>query len=231
MVDINAMFAEAAGAAEADKDDKLVGGKTPPKEEHTQVSKPAEQTKEKDYSRPSEVVKPVEEVKPEIFETPKQAAEVKKEPIIQSQRTVKGLSVENIGKVIKMKETLDSYDKKELEFVMGYFQKDEKDAPEIIYSALTIERRGLDALHKIVAARNSTAAERAFYLMELDNGSIEAIYEQIEMIAGGLEETPSVNTNNKIQICRTLESAIANMSNDVFKFIHRLQEFTNIAIK
>lgn len=223
MDDINSMFAEAARAAEEDKNDNIVGSKKATEEKS--VKEDAVNKVTKSTNKTDNVEK---EVKAEVYEAPK---EVKKKPIINTQRNISGLSVDSIDKIIKMKETLDSYDKKELEFVMGYFQKDKKDAPEIIYSALTIERRGLDALNKIVKARNNTAAERAFYLMELDNGSIEAIYEQIEMIAGGLEETPSVNTSNKIEICRTLENAIANMSNDVFKFIDKLQEFTNIAIK
>lgn len=213
MFDINEMFADAVKASEdtGENNDKLLkDGKTV----ETKESKPDK----KEASIKSEVVNKAHE------------HEIKK-PIVNNYNKVEGLSVESIGKIIDMKKTLDNYDEKELEFVKSYFQKENDEAPEIIYSALTIERRGLDALNKIVVARNSSAAERAFYLMELDNNSIEAIHEQIDIIIGGLNDTPSVNSENKIQICRLLENAISNMSNDVFKFIDKLQEFTNIAIK
>lgn len=201
MSDIKAMFAEAAMAAEdTGENEKLLGKKDVPEPK----------VEEKIENKP--IIRP-------------------KEPIIDKSNKIEGLSVKAIEKVIKMKETLDNYEAKELEFVKGYFQQDEESSSEIIFSALTIERRGLDALNKIVIARNHSAAERAFYLMELDNNSIESIYEQIELIVGGFDKpTPAVSASNKIEVCRILENSIANMPDDVFKFIDKLQDFTNIAL-
>jgi hypothetical protein len=199
--DIKAMFAEAAEAAE--DTGETIPGKSSAKQELKEVKNDEVQNKE-----------------------------VIKKPVITQEKTMQGLNVELVEKIIKMKEILDSYENKELEFVKGYFNHDGKEigASEVIFSALTIDKRGLDALSKIVIARNHDAAERAFYLMELDNYSIEAIHEQVNLIVGELDSISSVNSSNKIQVCRLIENAISSMPSDAFKLINKLQDFTNIAI-
>lgn len=142
----------------------------------------------------------------------------------------KKITVESITKIIEMKQLLDKYNPTEKEFVTSYFQSEKDDIAQVIYSALTANQRDLDALNKIVVAKKHTAAERAFYLMDLDNNSIEAVYEQVSLIVGEVGERERVGDNNKIKVCRTLERAISEMPDDVFLYIKRLQDFTNKAL-
>ena len=240
-LDIDQMFAEAAGAAEetGEKDPENYG-KNPPKAEvkvetkskkETNKAKPEAKVEQpKIEQEKSKVEKPVERP----VEKPKQEPIKDRLGPLLKQNDKKvitdGLNVESIGRIIEMKEILDNYNDTELKFVKGYFQN-EKDTPaEIIYKALTANTRGLDALNKIVIARGHTAADRAFYLMELDFNSIEAIHEQVDLLTGELEDVGKVTEINKIKICRILEKAISEMPDDIFVYINKLQEFTNKAI-
>lgn len=242
--DIDQMFAEAAGAAEntGEKDPENYG-KNPPKAEvevktkpkkETNKAKPEAKVEQPKVEQEKPVEKPVERPVEKPVEKPKQEpVKDRLGPLLkQNDKRIitDGLNVESINRIIEMKEILDNYNATELKFVKGYFQN-EKGAPaEIIYKALTANTRGLDALNKIVLARGHTAADRAFYLMELDFNSIEAIYEQVDLLTGELEDAGKVTEINKIKICRLLEKAISEMPDDVFLYINKLQEFTNKAI-
>lgn len=153
-------------------------------------------------------------------------------PLIKSDnnRLNENVNIKSIERIIEMKDILDNYNTTELKFVKGYFQHEKGTHAEIIYKALTANYRGLNALNKIVAARGHTSADRAFYLMELDNNSISDIYEQVDLLTGELGEPGKVSEINKIKVCRVLEKSIAEMADDVFTYINRLQEFTNKAI-
>ncbi|HHT97926.1 MAG TPA: hypothetical protein GXZ90_08555 [Clostridiales bacterium] len=153
-------------------------------------------------------------------------------PLIKSDnnRLNENVDIKSIERIIEMKDILDNYNTTELKFVKGYFQHEKGTHAEIIYKALTANYRGLSALNKIVAARGHTSADRAFYLMELDNNSIGDIYEQVDLLTGELGEPGKVSEINKIKVCRVLEKSIAEMADDVFTYINRLQEFTNKAI-
>lgn len=236
-LDIDQMFAEAAGAAEntGEKDPENYS-KNPPKAE---VKVETKSKKETNKAKPeSRVEQPkIEQEKPKVerpVEKPKQEpVKDRLEPLLkQNDKRVitDGLNVESIGRIIEMKEILDNYNATELKFVKGYFQNEKGTPAEIIYKALTANTRGLDALNKIVIARGYTAADRAFYLMELDFNSIEAIHEQVDLLTGELEDIGKVTEINKIKICRILEKAISEMPDDVFVYINKLQEFTNKAI-
>lgn len=236
-LDIDQMFAEAAGAAEntGEKDPENYS-KNPPKAE---VKVETKSKKETNKAKPeSRVEQPkIEQEKPKVerpVEKPKQEPVKDRLGPLLKQNDKKvitdGLNVESIGRIIEMKEILDNYNATELKFVKGYFQNEKGTPAEIIYKALTANTRGLDALNKIVIARGYTAADRAFYLMELDFNSIEAIHEQVDLLTGELEDVGKVTEINKIKICRILEKAISEMPDDVFVYINKLQEFTNKAI-
>lgn len=236
-LDIDQMFAEAAGAAEntGEKDPENYS-KNPPKAE---VKVETKSKKETNKAKPeSRVEQPkIEQEKPKVerpVEKPKQEPVKDRLGPLLKQNDKKvitdGLNVESIGRIIEMKEILDNYNATELKFVKGYFQNEKGTPAEIIYKALTANTRGLDALNKIVIARGYTAADRAFYLMELDSNSIEAIHEQVDLLTGELEDVGKVTEINKIKICRILEKAISEMPDDVFVYINKLQEFTNKAI-
>lgn len=236
-LDIDQMFAEAAGAAEntGEKDPENYS-KNPPKAE---VKVETKSKKETNKAKPeSRVEQPkIEQENPKVerpVEKPKQEPVKDRLGPLLKQNDKKvitdGLNVESIGRIIEMKEILDNYNATELKFVKGYFQNEKGTPAEIIYKALTANTRGLDALNKIVIARGYTAADRAFYLMELDFNSIEAIHEQVDLLTGELEDIGKVTEINKIKICRILEKAISEMPDDVFVYINKLQEFTNKAI-
>ncbi len=236
-LDIDQMFAEAAGAAEntGEKDPENYS-KNPPKAE---VKVETKSKKETNKAKPeSRVEQPkIEQENPKVerpVEKPKQEPVKDRLGPLLKQNDKKvitdGLNVESIGRIIEMKEILDNYNATELKFVKGYFQNEKGTPAEIIYKALTANTRGLDALNKIVIARGHTAADRAFYLMELDFNSIEAIHEQVDLLTGELEDVGKVTEINKIKICRILEKAISEMPDDVFVYINKLQEFTNKAI-
>lgn len=236
-LDIDQMFAEAAGAAEntGEKDPENYS-KNPPKAEVKVETKSKEKTN-KAKSEPKVEQPKIEQEKPKVekpVEKPKQEpVKDRLGPLLkQNDKRVitDGLNVESIGRIIEMKEILDNYNATELKFVKGYFQNEKGTPAEIIYKALTANTRGLDALNKIVIARGYTAADRAFYLMELDFNSIEAIHEQVDLLTGELEDIEKVTEINKIKICRILEKAISEMPDDVFVYINKLQEFTNKAI-
>lgn len=238
-LDIDKMFAEAAGAAENTGEKDPEGyGKNPKKVDNkNEVKVDSIPKKEAKPETPKEQEKPKVE-KP--TEKPVEKSEVEEPikdrlgPLLKSggSRNVmsEGLGVNSIQRVLEMKEIMDNYNATELKFVKGYFQSENGSPAEIIYKALTTNTRGLDALNKIVIARGNTAADRAFYLMELDYNSIEAIYEQVDLLTGELGDTEKVSEINKIQICRTLEKTISEMPADVFIYINKLQEFTNKAI-
>lgn len=236
-LDIDQMFAEAARAAEntGEKDPENYS-KNPPKAKVKVETKSKEKTN-KSKSEPKVEQPKTEQEKPKVERSVEKSKQEpvkdRLEPLLkQNDKRVitDGLNVESIGRIIEMKEILDNYNATELKFVKGYFQNEKGTPAEIIYKALTANTRGLDALNKIVIARGYTAADRAFYLMELDFNSIEAIHEQVDLLTGELEDIGKVTEINKIKICRILEKAISEMPDDVFVYINKLQEFTNKAI-
>ena len=235
-IDIEKMFAEAVKASEdtGEKAPEIYGDgyRETAKQADTEVLEqdtPKKRTPELKPPSPSfeQSPEPVPRATPTI---PKQEPLVK-QPVPRADFLPnKKITVESITKIIEMKQLLDKYNPTEKEFVTGYFQSEKDDVAQVIYSALTANQRDLDALNKIVVAKKHTAADRAFYLMDLDNNSIEAVYEQVSLIVGEVGETERVRDNNKIKVCRTLERAISEMPDDVFLYIKRLQDFTNKAL-
>lgn len=247
-LDIENMFAEAIEASEnTGEKDPTTYGKNSKKEvakdadkenQKTESTKPIENLThnkkvEKPIEQPVTIKQSEKEIKSEVKES-----EVKKEiephntlsqkPLVKI--NIESLDVLSITRIIEMKEILDNYNERERAFIQGYFQQDNDSVAEIIYSALTAEQKGLDALNKIVIAREHSSAERAFYLMELDNNSIEAIHEQINLLTGELDNIDGINNVNKIKVCRILESVISKMDNNVFLYINKLQEFASKAL-
>ena len=243
-LDIENMFAEAVQASEntGEKDPSLYG-KNPKKEivKDKQEDKIETINPEKSIKSIQETNESVKQSQPAKTEQPKKEIksevekEIKIQPVIAQTKSLTKIDIGNINvlsisRIIEMKEILENYNEKERAFIQGYFQQDKNSFAEIIYSAFTADHRGLDALNKIVIAREHSSAERAFYLMELDNNSIEAIYEQINLLTGELENTDGITDVNKIKICRILEGVISKMDNNVFLYINKLQEFASKAL-
>lgn len=235
-LDIENMFAEAVGASEntGESNPEFIGKNA----KANVVKEPEKQVQEVPVFKKDIIQKPLEVKQPIIkevekpVEKPVERPAEKLGPLIKSEEKVNldSVNVNVISRVIEMKEILDSYSEKEKGFIKEYFQKGNGSLPEIIYAALTANQRGLDALNKIVIAKGHNSAERAFYLMELSNSNIEAIYEQIDLLAVQLDDIGRVSDLNKIAICRKLESVIADMEDNVFIHINKLQEFTNRAL-
>lgn len=242
--DIEKMFA-AAAEAEEDTGEGNVGGKTvnqekpKPKEQpkptpKVEKPKPAEEPK----ATPKPKVEPKPEPKPEpiLRQERRSEPEARKSLVGSKTETLfdvnKGISEKSITKVLRMSAEFSKLQKNEKLFVAGYFQSDEADefaVPKIIYGALTANVRNLEALERITTAKREDPAERAFYLMDLNNDNIEAIYEQVELLTGELGEIERVNSENKINICRKIEKAISGMPDDIFSYIDKLRRLTSIA--
>lgn len=242
-LDLEDMFAEAVEASESTAGDnpELYSKNAKIKDPVIEVVKEPVVTKQPETAK--EIIQPVVEAKKEVVEKIERPVEIikevekpivieKVEPLIKPQENVdlSNINVNVINRIIEMKEILDNYSDREKSFIKGYFQNEDDHISQVIYSALTANRRGLDALNKITTARGHKSAERAFYLMELDNNSVEAIYEQINLLTGELDNLDRVNDSNKIKICRSLEKVIADMDESVFLYINKLQEFTSKAL-
>lgn len=242
-LDIENMFAEAANASEnTGEKDPAMYGKNPKKEiaketnkqeNKSEVSSKPVDKKPAQESNESIKVEPVKEKLEDKVEVKSKEIdkEIKTQPITSKKPLVRintnNLDVLSIARIIEMKEILDNYNEREKAFIQGYFQQEKDSVAEIIYSAFTADQNGLEALNKIVIAKEYSSAERAFYLMELDNNNIEAIYEQINLLTGELDNIDRITDVNKIKVCRTLENAISKMDNNVFAYINKLQEFTS----
>lgn len=248
---IEAMFAAAATAAE-DTNEGNVGGKESvkpepkaahrePKAVHREPEKPALKAEVKQETKKAEV----KEEPRVVEETPAKEAKKVEKPVQETRReglldarekgiVASGISKESISKILEMSSVFSKYSEREKEFVIRYFGLEVNDKEVIsgvVYKALTANQRELDAISKLVIARGESPAERAFYLMDLDNNSVEAVAEQVELLTGDLEGIGRVvNAENKIMVCRKIESSISSMTNDVFAYITKLQEFTKIAI-
>lgn len=243
--DIDKMFA-AAAAAEEDTGEGNVGGakqakpKVQPKPEPPKA-KPAPKV---EPPKPSE--KPIEKPKPEPKPEPKvepKPEPIKVEPIVEKRPLVgnknetlfdvnKGITEDSITKILRMNSEFNKLQKNEKLFVSGYFQSDGADEfaiPKVVYGALTANTRDLEALTRITKAKKEAPAERAFYLMDLNNDNIEAIYEQVELLTGDLGKTGRVDAENKIAVCRKVEKAISGMPDDIFAYIEKLRKLTEIA--
>lgn len=163
-----------------------------------------------------------------------------KEPVVKETKTVEkrrfnvneeGLTRRAVEKILVMNNKLNSYTKEEKDFVVAYFGKENKEGnAEAIYSALTADPRELKALNIIVLAKKKDSAERAFYLMELDNFVISDVFKQVSMLPGKLEDFGEITNQNKLKVCREIEKAIANMPPKAVASLSKLQEFTKEAL-
>ena len=190
-------------------------------------------------SKPEPKPEPQYEPEPKYEPKPEPKYEAKPEPKPEPvvSRPAVGLvgnksnvSVEDIGKILTMREILDSYEEKERQFVVDYFESTKGNIADVIYKALIANKSELRALSNIAIAKRHSAADRAFYLMDLKDREIETIYEQIDLLTGQLGDSGEVNSSNKIKMCRTLEKAISEMDDNVFTYIDKLQNFTDKAV-
>lgn len=245
MMDIEDMFAAAATAAE-DTNEGNVGGKEKAKAEAKPAPKPEpvkeptpkpEPVKEKEpeiVSQPTKTTKPTEETKSESVKP--EPKEERREPVVASKdRGIanSGVTKDSISKILEMSAVFSKFSSTEKDFVVRYFglELNDKDlVAGVVYSALTANQRELDAISKLVTARGESPAERAFYLMGLDNNSVEAVAEQVDLLTGDLGNVGRVNSENKIAICRKIENSISSMRDDVFAYIIKLQSFTYSAL-
>lgn len=243
-IDLDEMFNAAAKASEdtgeegvGEKTDKASSKKDSPKHKETPKPKPKAQPESK------EAPKSEPKSEPEVEETEDTRIPAKRAPLYNSKSDKLGpiekprqtvsnekVNVDSITRILEMKAVLDNYNSTELEFVRSYFQDENADDAQLIHKAITTNRRDLEALDGIVEARAQTSAERAFYLMELGFGRIEAIYEQVDLITGELERIEKVSELNKIKVCRIIEAQISSMPEEIFSYINKLQEFTNKAL-
>lgn len=258
-MDIEKMFAAAATAAE-DTNEGNVGGKETvkesPKEERRSNPAPVKQEpvkkpdteKQKNEELSKGATKAKEEASAsentgtrnngkdkDIYVTP-HTEKTEREPIVSSKdRGIikSGVTQDSITKILEMSTVFSKFSATEKEFVARYFGLEVADkdlVAGVVYSALTANERELDAISKLVIARGESPAERAFYLMGLDNNSVEAVAEQVDLLTGDLGNVGRVNSENKIAVCRKIESSISSMTNDVFAYIVKLQAFAHIAI-
>lgn len=235
-LDIDEMFAAAASAAEDTGEDD-VGGKEDAKKAEVEKpkAKPAGKTVETEKPAPEKA--PEKAVEKPIEKESKIAEKPKRTPIAKQAGGIMGASKEiteaSIAKILDMNETFEKFTENQKSFVSGYFQLEEDESDnisKIIYRALTASERDLDALAKIVVAKGKEPADRAFFLMELDNSVVEDVYEQVELLTGELGQSGRVTDKNKLKVCRKVEGVIDKMPKDVFTYIEKLQVFTNKAI-
>lgn len=254
--DIEKMFAAAADAEEDTGEGNFGGTATkqeqpkpaPKVEKQEPVEKPKVSPKPKPEPKveaaPEPKVEPKPEPKVEPKPEPKKTARPEPKPETESRRSLvgsktetlfdvnKGVSEDSITKILRMNSEFNKLQKNEKLFVSGYFQSDGADdfaIPKVIFGALTANVRDLDALERITTAKRENPAERAFYLMDLNNDNIEAIYEQVELLTGELGKSDRVSNENKIQVCRKIEKAISGMPDDIFAYIDKLRKLTGIA--
>lgn len=248
-LDVDSMFAAAAGAAEDSGEKEMDNyGKNPKDNKSTKtttaVAEPPKVEKKVEPVKVEPVKQP--ERKPEPVPAPTPVREVVKEtardpepkPLLNERpsgiiNTSKGITEDAIGKILEMNQIYTKFDDTQKEFVSGYFKLDEGDngVEKVIYKALIASQRDLDALSKIVDAKGFDPAGRAFFLMELDNSIIEDVFEQVELLTGELGKSSRVTDSNKLTICRKIEGIISEMDKDVFTYIEKLQTFTNKAVK
>lgn len=239
-IDDEAMFANAAAASEdtGEKDmsyytlekkdepaieDAILRRKPVSKSEQTPVKVAEDLKKAKKEKETIAAVKSIEGKEPKEIEVvkPKQAEQFNHK---------QGITPNSVRKILEMSQVLGSYKADEREFVKRYFNSNESHDAEVIYAALTANPRELDALNKIVIAKNQSSADRAFYLMELNNEAIGDIFDQIQLLTDELGSSGTVTDKNKLKVCRAIEKVIADMPTEMFAYIHKLQEFTTKAI-
>ena len=236
--DIDKMFAAAANASEDTGEDDVGGKSTVKSEPKTESKSQPKQEPIVESKRVESKPEPKEESKAESKPQPKTEPVTERKPLVNESNiaafdTGQGITENSISKILEMNDTYNKLNETEKKFVSGYFQVEEAQISisKIIYGALTANKRDLDALDKISKARKKTAADRAFYLMGLDGNSIEAIYEQVDLLTGELGQAGKVTDGNKIEVCRAIEKVISEMPDSVFNYISKLQEFTNKALK
>lgn len=241
---IDAMFAEAAGAAEDSGEKGMeMYSDNPVKEKESTPQKIQVAEKKEVKEKPAVVEKPVErtiekpverQIERQIERPVERPVEIKKEPIVTTGilNTSKGITEDSIARILDMNQTFTKFDDNQKDFVSGYFKLEDGDnnISRVIYKALIASQRDLDALSKIVEAKGFDPAGRAFFLMGLENSIIEDVYEQVELLTGDLGKTGKVTENNKLNVCKKVESVIAEMPKDVFTYIEKLQTFTNKAM-
>ena len=259
ITDLEKMMAEAVDASEDTGEGNVANGElTKPAqpqprkpEPRVQQAPPVQPTQQ----RPVQQQKSAQQPEPRVQQAPPvqptqshqqpqnrnpQPQKHQEEPRKEKTRAIAPLSQGNAGvitedsilKILKMNSKFDKFDERQKSFVSGYFSdQDSVDISTVIYEALTASQRDLDALENIVKARANGPAERAFFLMSLDNSEISDIYEQIELLTAELgTSTITVNELNKLDICRKIEHIISKMQKDMFSYIEKLQEFTDIAL-
>ena len=125
---------------------------------------------------------------------------------------------------------LESFDVKQQGFVSGYFGIENKSTQTVIFKALTASKSDLNALRNLVTSRSLDPAERAFFLIGLSNMEIDNIQEQLKLITGEFEPMKT-GDSNKLDVCRKTEKLISSLQKDIFVYIEKLQEFTNLAFE
>ena len=241
-IDDEAMFANAAAASE-DTGEKDMSNYTVEKKDAPAIEDAI--LRRKPVSKPDQTPTPVkvtedlkkakESKKVEVVVKPEKTKEHEKEEVVKPKQVEQfnhkqGITPDSVRKILEMSEVLGSYKTDEREFVKRYFNSNESHDAEVIYAALTANPRELDALNKIVVAKNQSSADRAFYLMELNNEAVGDIFEQIQLLTDELGDAGTVTDGNKLKVCRAIEKVIADMPTEMFTYIHKLQEFTTKAI-
>lgn len=233
-MDIEKMFAEAAAAGE-DTGEGNVGGKETAKKEVQSTPTPIKQNTPAPQStsapKPEPVVQaptstPVSKPEP-VVQTPAPAAvSPKRIAAIQTE----GLTENLISKILLMNMKLESFDVKQQGFVSGYFGIEDKSPQTVIFKALTASQSDLNALKNLVTSRSLDPAERAFFLIGLSNMELDDIQEQLKLITGEFEPIRT-NDSNKLDVCRKTEKLISSLQKDIFVYIEKLQDFTNLAFE
>lgn len=211
------MFADMAAAAEntGEKDPSMYseGATKPAKKAEVPVNKEVKAQPKPEPKKEVKQEEPVRKPQPKPVSIPRD-----------------GVSVDSVGKILEMNDLLNKYVDSEQKFISMYFQAKAGDKADVIYKALTASPRDLEALQVIANAKTKSAADRAFYLMELSNQSVEDVYLQMTLLTEELTGGGEVTDVNKLKVCRKLESVIAGITDEMFKYINKLQEFSSKAL-
>lgn len=231
-MDIEKMFAEAAAAGE-DTGEGNIGGKETVKKEVKPAPEPQKQVQSNTPKQEPVAQVAAKNIQPAptqepVVQKPAPAAITSPQRIaaIQSE----GLSENLISKILLMNMKLESFDVKQQGFVSGYFGVENKNSQTVIFKALTASQSDLNALKNLVTARSLEPAERAFFLIGLSNMEIDDIQEQLKLITGDFDPART-NESNKLDVCRKTEKLISSLQRDIFVYIEKLQEFTNLAFE
>lgn len=216
MIDIDKMFAEAASAAEDSGESELLAKS----KKQNEVS---EEVKVEAAPKESPTITPDEDTKESSNISNTVSEHRNSNEII--------LNSEIVNNILNMQKVLSKLTDSEKGFIMRYYKDEEPSEGSTIYNAFIAKESDLRALKQVLDSKKESPANRAFFLIALKNEEIRNIYIQIGRLNNNIDESqiPEITDNNKINACRSLESAISALDDNTINNISKLIEFTSHA--